>query len=276
MTPQEPAVTPTPPVPAPVPTPVPTAGTLPPGEDREHSPASLWLLTTVLMRAAQGRWRLLASVVAALALGGVGLVVRLRSDATGVPDEQVLALLTALVLTLYAPLMSLVQAAAVVGDLRDDGTLVYLWLRPVTRWRLATAATLAVFLRSAPLAVLAAVALALAAGGGPRLAVAAAYAAGLACLGYAGMFSFLGLAVRRALVWGLVYVLVWEGLVGTFGALPARLAVSSYSASLLAGLTDNPLPAQGVGLAWAWAGPVLLAVLATAASQWRLLRGEVA
>lgn len=238
--------------------------------------ASVWLLTTVMMRAARGRWRLVASIAAAVALGAVGLVVRLRADATGVPDEQVVTLLTTLVLTLYAPLMSLVQAAAVVGDLRDDGTLVYLWLRPVPRWRLALAATLAVFVRSAPLAVLAAVVLAVSAGGGPLLVVAAAYAAGAACLGYAGLFAFLGLAVRRALVWGLVYVVLWEGLVGTFGALPATLAVSTYSTSLLTSLTDTPGPAQGVGLAWAWAGPVLFALVATAAARWRLVKGEVA
>lgn len=248
-----------------------------PTQERAPAPASLWLLTTVMTRAAQGRWRLVASVGAALALGAVGLVLQLRADpALGVPEEQVLTLLTTLVLTLYAPLLCLVQAAAVVGDLRDDGTLVYLWLRPVSRWRLAVAATLAVFVRSAPLAVLAAVVLAVSAGGATQVVVAAAYAATLACLGYAGLFAFLGLAVRRALVWGLVYVLVWEGLVGTFGALPARLAVNTYSTSLLSGLTDSPLPAQGVGLAWAWAGPVLFAVLATLASQWRLLRGEVA
>lgn len=239
-------------------------------------PASLWLLTSIMMRAARGRWRLVASVAGAVALGCIGLVVRSRADASGAPDEQVVLLVSALVLTVYAPLLSLVQAAAVVGDLRDDGTLVYLWLRPVARWRLAVAATAAVFLRSAPLAVLAAGVLAVASGGGPQLVVASAYAAALACLGYAGLFAFLGLAVRRALVWGLVYVLVWEGLVGSFGALPARLAVSTYSSSLLANLTDTALPDQGVGLAWAWAGPVLVAVVATLASQWRLLRGEVA
>lgn len=238
--------------------------------------ASVWLLTTVMMRAARGRWRLVVSVGAAVALGAIGLLVRLRADATGVPDELVATLVTTLVLTLYAPLMSLVQAAAVVGDLRDDGTLVYLWLRPVPRWKLAVAATLAVLVRSAPLAILAAVVLTVSAGGGPMLVVAAAYAALAACLGYAGLFAFLGLAVRRALVWGLVYVVLWEGLVGTFGALPAKLAVSTYSTSLLTTLSDTPGPEQGVGLAWAWGGPVLFALVATAAARWRLVRGEVA
>ena len=238
--------------------------------------ASLWLLTTVMTRAAQGRLRLALSVGAALAIGAIGLVVRSRADVVGVPDELVATLVAALVLTLYAPLISLVQAAAVVGDLRDDGTLVYLWLRPVPRWKLALAAALAVAVRSAPLAVLAAVVLTVAAGGSTGLVVAAGYSALLACVGYAGLFSFLGLAVRRALVWGLVYVLVWEGVVGTFGALPARLAVSSYSTSLLAHLGGTPVPDQGVGLAWAWAGPLLIALVALLASHRRLLRGEVA
>ncbi|MFC3689877.1 ABC transporter permease [Aquipuribacter hungaricus] len=244
---------------------------------RGPSGASLWLLTSTMTRAAQGRLRLALSVAAALALGGIGLAVRAGADdAVGVPDELVATLVATLVLTLYAPLISLVQAASVVGDLRDDGTLVYLWLRPVARWRLALAAAVAVFVRSAPLAVLAAVVLALAAGGSTDLVVASGYAALLGCVGYAGLFSFLGLAVRRALVWGLVYVLVWEGVVGTFGALPARLAVSSYSTALLAHLGGTPAPAQGVGLAWAWAGPVLIALVALVASHRRLVRGEVA
>lgn len=239
--------------------------------------ASLWLLTSIMTRAARGRVRLLVSVLAALALGAVGLVVRLRAEpGAGVPDEQVVTLVATLVLTLYAPLLSLVQAAAVVGDLRDDGTLVYLWLRPVPRWRLALAAAVAVLLRSAPLAVLAAVALAVAAGSGTSVVVAAAYAALLACIGYAGLFSFLGLAVRRALVFGLVYVLVWEGVVGTFGELPARLAVSTYSSSLLGHLSGTALPGEGIGLGWAWAGPLVIAALAVLASRWRLVRGEVA
>ncbi len=239
--------------------------------------ASLWLLTSIMTRAAQGRLRLALSVAAALALGGIGLVLRLRAeDAVGVPDELVATLVATLVLTLYAPLISLVQAAAVVGDLRDDGTLVYLWLRPVPRWRLSVAAGLAVFVRSAPLAVLAALALAVGAGGSTDLVVASGYAALLGCVGYAGLFSFLGLAVRRALVWGLVYVLVWEGVVGTFGALPARLAVSSYTTSLLSQLGGTPEPVQGVGLAWAWAGPLLIALVALVASHRRLVRGEVA
>lgn len=248
------------------------------GRDRSSRPAtaSLWLLTSVMTRAAQGRLRLALSVAAALALGGLGLVLRAQADATGVSEDLVATLVATLVLTLYAPLISLVQAAAVVGDLRDDGTLVYLWLRPVPRWKLALAAALAVLVRSAPLAVLAAVALAVAAGGSGELVVASAYAALLGCVGYAGLFSFLGLAVRRALVWGLVYVLVWEGVVGTFGALPARLAVSSYSTSLLAELGGTPAPAQGVGLAWAWAGPVLIALVALVVSHRRLVRGEVA
>lgn len=239
--------------------------------------ASLWLLTSTMTRAAQGRLRLLLSVVAAVALGGVGLAVRASAaPGIGVSQDEVATLVAVLVLTLYAPLISLVQAAAVVGDLRDDGTLVYLWLRPVPRWRLAVAAALAVFVRSAPLAALAAAALAVGSGGDLRLVAAAAYAAVLACVGYAGLFSFLGLAVRRALVWGLVYVLVWEGVVGTFGALPARLAVSTYSSSWLAQVTDTTVPEQGVGLGWALAGPLVFAIVSVLASQWRLLRGEVA
>ena len=39
----------------------------------------------------------------------------------------------------------------------------------------------------------------------------------LAVIAYAGIFCYLGLRVRRALVWGLAYVLLWEGFVAVAG-----------------------------------------------------------
>ena len=38
------------------------------------------------------------------------------------------------------PVTTLVFAAASLGDFREDGTLVYLWLRPVPRWQIIAAA----------------------------------------------------------------------------------------------------------------------------------------
>ncbi len=241
-------------------------------------PAGIWLLAGTMSRNARGPVRLAAAATVAAAIAAVGLVVGLRADPVTNPlsEDGIADLVGGLVLTLYAPLISLVYAAAVVGDLREDGTLSYLWLRPIARWRLATAAVLAVWWRAAPLAVLAAAGTAALAGGDWQLVTAAGYAAGLGCVAYAGLFSLAGLALRRALVWGLIYVVAWEGIVGTFGQVPARLAVSTYSTSLLAGLTDTTLPASGVGLTWAWLGPLLIAAGALLLSWWRLLRGEVA
>ena len=46
--------------------------------------------------------------------------------------------------------------------------------------------------------------------------------------------------MRRALVWGLAYILVWEGFVAQAGTTPARLAVRTYTRSLLARVADGP------------------------------------
>ena len=54
--------------------------------------ASLWLLTSVMTRAAQGRLRLALSVAAALALGGLGLLLRVQADAGGVSEDLVATL----------------------------------------------------------------------------------------------------------------------------------------------------------------------------------------
>ena len=263
-----------PPVPAEAPRPTPQTRTRP----AQGRPAGILLLAVTMSRNARGPVRLAAAAAVAAAIAAVGLVVGLRADPVTNPlsEDGIVDLVGGLVLTLYAPLISLVYAAAVVGDLREDGTLVYLWLRPVARWRLAVAAAVAVWWRAAPLAVLAAAGTALLAGGDWQLVAAAGYAAALGCVAYAGLFSLAGLALRRALVWGLVYVVAWEGIVGTFGQVPARLAVTTYSTSLLANLTDTTLPTAGVGLAWAWVGPLVFAGVALGLSWWRLVRGEVA
>ena len=55
----------------------------------------------------------------------------------------------------------------------------------------------------------------------------------LAVVAYGGIFTWLGLRVRRALVWGLAYILLWEGFVAIAGEDAPRLAVRAYTRSVL-------------------------------------------
>jgi ABC-2 type transport system permease protein len=205
-----------------------------------------------------------------LALGAVAVVIGLaigRSDAADPLDDGT-RMVAQLGLAVVAPVATLVFAAASLGELHEDGTLVYIWLRPVRRWRIAAAAFAATLTVALPVVVLPMALAAALTGGGGGLVAATVAACSLAVVAYTGIFTWLGLRVRRALVWGLAYVLVWEGFVARAGANTARLSVRDHTRSLLARLADGPERLVEVSLPTAVAVPLL----AAAAGAWLTVR----
>ena len=211
----------------------------------------LRLLVTRPRMAALGLLGLIAILV------GVGL--RFGSEIDPARDTYD-ALLSTYCLSVLAPVTSLVFASAVFGDLVEDGTLVYLWLKPVARWRLVLAGYLAACVIALPVTVFPATVAAAITGTGSGLAAGAAISSAAATLAYCAIFLWIGLLVRRALVWGLAYVLIWEHAVAHNARGAARLAVFGYSQSLLARVADRAPPKFGVG--WITAVVVLTVIVA--------------
>src|SRR5690606_37553551 len=98
----------------------------------------------------------------------------------------------------------------------------------------------------------------------------------LGAVAYGAGFTWLGLRVRRALVWGLTYILVWEGFVARAGATAARLSLRTYTRSLLARVADGPERFVEVSAVAAVVVPLVVAVAATALAVRRLARQDVA
>lgn len=162
----------------------------------------------------------------------------------------------------FAPVVALVLASAALGDLVDDRTLVYLWLRPVPRWQISLGAALATIGTAVPIVVVP-MTLAAALGSGNATAVAATAAAtAVATIGYAGVFLALGFKVRRALVWGLAYILIWEEFLARTVGVAAKLSVGVYSTSLLDHIADLKGPKHGASLVASFVVPVLVAAVA--------------
>ncbi|MXV86464.1 MAG: hypothetical protein F4117_03155 [Acidimicrobiales bacterium] len=155
-------------------------------------------------------------------------------------------------LILIVPIVSLVFAAASLGDARDDGTLVYLWLRPIGRAPLVAAAALAAATVSVPLCVVPTVlggwlATDFVAGSG-SVALGALAAAALGTLAYSCLFVLLGLLFRKAVLWGIAYILLWEGLAVGLGDFAERLSLRGYARSLLSVIADVDLGFTTYGL----------------------------
>ena len=113
-------------------------------------------------------------------------------------------------LWLLVPIAALLLATATLGEMYDDGTLVYLWLRPVARWQIAVAAMASTMTVALPITLVPLLIAALLTGAPADLAIGVLVTVPLSLVAYVGGFTALGLKSRRAIVWGLMYI---DGLV---------------------------------------------------------------
>jgi len=226
------------------------------------------LLRTLLSR---GR------VAALLGVGIVGVLLALAVGSSSQPDrvDEAFGLVDGFGLGLIVPVTALVFASSAFGDMVDDATLVYLWLRPIARWRLAAAALAASVCVAVPFALVPAVVAAAVARGDDQLPLAMLAAGSVATAAYCTLFLGLGLVARRALVWGLAYVLIWEGFVARSGTAAARLSILVYARSLLASLADHDAPRLASSVPVAIVVPLAVGAVAIALTSLALRRVDV-
>ena len=184
-------------------------------------------LIGVFLRSATTRGRMLGLL--GLGVFAVGLAAVVRSAPDSDPDAAG-NLIDTLGLALILPVAALLVATATLGQLRSDQSLIYLWLRPVSRFSIAAAAWIAAMLITLPTVALPVVATAAVAGGSSDLVGATLLATILGLAAYNGIFVALGLLTRHAAIWGLVYILVWEGLLAALGSGINRLAFAQLHA----------------------------------------------
>lgn len=209
--------------------------------------ASLVALYRLLLRSQVNLKRLLGIGALSAVAVVIGLFARSDDDSTQAAAD----LVSSYGLGILVPLAALWLGTSAIGDLVEDRLLVYLRLKPVPRWQLPAAAVLATATVVVPLTALPLTASVVVAGAGD-LAWATVLAASLVALAYAGVFVAAGLWFRRAVWWGLAFVLVWEKLAQTAEGV-GRFTVVGWASSVL-GLApgiDVPLDLGPVALACA-------------------------
>ena len=112
--------------------------------------------------------------------------------------------------------------------------------------------------------------------GTPELALDVAVACALATLAYAGLFVAAGLWLRRALWWGIAYLLVWENGIARASEGASRLSVGTYGRSVLARLADVDLDLGGRMLFLSVVALVVVAVGGWLAATHRYRHAEIA
>jgi ABC-2 type transport system permease protein len=234
--------------------------------------AATALVYRVVLRQLFSRARLLALGLLAL-LVPIAAAAQAASDSS--TERDAVALIASLGFAVVVPIISLVFGTGALGDLRDDKTLVYLWLRPLDRWPISLGAWLAALTIAAPLSLIPVVVAAALAGAGGAIVGATLLAGVVAVAAYLAVFTWFGAMFRRATVWGLAYILIWEGFIASGGTGVARFALRSYTRSILSEITDVRLRLAEYSLAVGIVVPIVVAVVFLALTTRRLSRLDV-
>lgn len=179
-----------------------------------------------------------------LALGMLPVLLALVRPTPGREVASLLEIHLSLVIPVLLPLAALVVGTGAFGGELEDGTILYVLAKPVARWRIvlvrilvAAAATVALI---APGALVTGLMLTRGADPG-RVTLAFPVAIALGALVYSALFVALSLSTRRALVAGLVYVVLWEGIVARRFSGTRLLSVREFILTLADRLsTTNP------------------------------------
>ena len=181
-----------------------------------------------------GRRRTLLIVVFAAAPVVIAAVLRaggVTTDAT----RLTVSLLDNLVVRTVLPLVALVLGTGVLGSDLEDGTAVYVLARPIARWRIVLANELVAGLLTVGLMAIVTFAAGMICGGGrgaERIVLAYTVAVAIGGTLYVGVFLALSIVTGRALIVGLAYVLIWEGLLAGLLEGTQVLSIRQYTLAI--------------------------------------------
>ncbi|MGA5560048.1 ABC transporter permease subunit [Streptomyces platensis] len=135
---------------------------------------------------------------------------------TGADDATAGGILGGFALGTMVPLIGVIAGTGAIGPEIDDGSVVYLLAKPVPRptiifTKLLVAIGVTVAFSALPVLL----AGFLLNGNSQQMAVGYAVAAAVASVAYSALFLLFGTITRHAVVFGLVYALIWEAFVGT-------------------------------------------------------------
>jgi ABC-2 type transport system permease protein len=197
----------------------------------------------------------------------------------GSDTSVTVGLLGGFALATIVPLLGLIAGAGSIGPEIDDGSIVYLMSKPLNRHSIVLSKlAVAVAVVTVAAAVPTFIAGLVLSGTAEGLAVAYGIGAGVAGLAYCAVFVLLAIVTRNAVVVGLIYVLIWESLIGNFVPGAQVLSIQQWALAITEKVIGSPAATLGVSSAVNFgAGVTLLSVVVVACtwyagSRLRMLR----
>jgi ABC-2 type transport system permease protein len=160
------------------------------------------------------------------------------------------------------PLIALIVATGVLGAEIDDGTIVHILTKPLPRRqivlaKLAVAIGVTVLASAVPMFVAGVIV------NSVRFGLGLALACVVGSVGYCALFLLLSLLTRRPVLLGLLYVLLWEGLLGNLLAGTRALSIQQYTLTVAARTGGTSLLGSHVSLRVSVAMTAVLLVAGT-------------
>ncbi|MCU7730261.1 ABC transporter permease [Actinoplanes sp. KI2] len=219
----------------------------------------------ITARGLLGRRRLLLLLPLPLLL--IGLAALCRSYDVH-PDQWGQAVIVGLGFAVVLPVTSLIVGTGVLGSEIDDGTIIHILTKPLPRRdiilaKLLVAAGVSAVVAAVPLFVTGVLA------DNVHFGVALAVAAAIGAVAYSALFLLLSLLTRRPVLLGLVYILVWEGLLGRFVSGTRVLSIEQYVITIADKMAPTAILPGKVDL---WVAVVMSAIFAVGGTLYAINR----
>src|SRR6516162_8246209 len=195
----------------------------------------IWSIT---MRATMGRKRALLFAIPAVVLLLVTVLIKLAHPHDPSWPSELDGIFG---FTVILPLTALIIGTSVLGAEVDEGSIVHLLATPVSRFVVIWSKyVVAVLLTAAFVAVPELLAGVIATGGATKLALGVFVGALAGSVMYNAVFVMISVLTTRAIAWGLLYALIWEGVLGNLVAGARLLSVGQYSLGIANSIAHDP------------------------------------
>jgi ABC-2 type transport system permease protein len=187
-------------------------------------------IARITTRGLFGRRRFLLLLPLPVLLVGLALLARGLGAKPGDWSEPVLV---GLGFAAVLPVIALIVGTGVLGSEIDDGTLVHILAKPLPRreiilTKLVVAVAVTAVTVGVPMYLAGLVA------GSGRLGIGLAVGSVVGAFAYSALFLALSLLTRRPVLVGLLYVLIWEGVLGNLLTGTRMLSVQQYVVAVAA------------------------------------------
>ncbi|SEU37932.1 ABC transporter permease [Nonomuraea wenchangensis] len=207
------------------------------------------VVAAITYRALLGRRRIVLLLLLPLALIALAVLFKLVGEGD---QRTTVLLLQSFALSTMLPLLGLIAGTGVIAPEIDDGTIIHLMSKPISRpviirTKFVVAVSLLALFATVPTYVAGWLLV------GNEAGIAAGFAVGalVAGIAYAALFLLLGVITRHAVTIGVIYALVWESLVGNLVPGARRFSIQAWGQSVAGQITDSPFFRTDVTLGFA-------------------------